>query len=337
MTAFSTPAFNPAKIFKLNAGDNVFASSGENQEEGFLVETARTTGKTIEGAKYCAQHIQVTASVDFEQLAEEYIRQLAEETDAVRKSSLFQNYLDTMTRFWQYSYHNQLLIHVQNPNASRVAGFRTWNNLGRHIKARSKAIKILAPYSKKTKEKDLATGEEKEVIRTYFWPVNVFDISQTKGKELPSIDIEIHGDDHKPLLEKLLEFCKTRNIAVEFKDLGINGLYGYSQGGKIAIDSKQAANMQVSTLVHEITHELLHQTPEGKKFSKNEKELQAESTAYVVCKSLGLNPKSPNYLALFKADKEGIMANMETIASAAKGILGYITFEGVTFMKKEVY
>ncbi len=261
---------------------------------------------------------------NLEKMAEDYVRQLAEEADEFRKSATFREYLDTMSRFWQYSYHNQLLIHVQNRNASRVAGFRKWNDLGRHIKAGSKAIKILAPYSKKLKEKDLATGEEKEVTRTYFWPVNVFDVSQTDGKELPKIDIEVTGDSHKEALNKLLAYCATKNITVEFKDLGINGLYGYSQGGKIAIDSKQAVNMQVSTLVHEIAHEMLHQTPESKKFSKNEKELQAESTAYVVCKSLGLNPKSPNYLALYKADKDAIMANMGIISGTAKGILEFI-------------
>ncbi len=260
---------------------------------------------------------------NLEKMVEDYVRQLAEETDEFRKSAAFKEYLDTMSRFWQYSYNNQLLIHVQKPNASRVAGFRKWNDFGRHIKAGSKAIKILAPYAKKTKEKDTLTGEEKEVVRTYFWPVNVFDISQTDGKELPKIDIEVTGDSHKNVLDKLLAYCATRNITVEFKDLGINGLYGYSQGGKIAIDSKQAVNMQVSTLVHEIAHELLHQSPEGKKFSKNEKELQAESTAYVVCKSLGLNPKSPNYLVLYKADKDKIMANMEIISGMAKGILEY--------------
>src|SRR3989344_303046 len=126
---------------------------------------------------------------NLEKMAEEYVRQLAEETDEYRKSAAFKEYLDTMARIWQYSYHNQLLIHVQKRDASRVAGFRKWNDIGRHIKAGSKAIKILAPLSKKSKEKDTATGEEKEVLRAYFWPVNVFDISQTEGKELPSIDI----------------------------------------------------------------------------------------------------------------------------------------------------
>ncbi|HLC78858.1 MAG TPA: ArdC-like ssDNA-binding domain-containing protein [archaeon] len=261
---------------------------------------------------------------NLEKMTEEYIRQLAEETDEFRKSAAFREYLDTMARFWQYSYRNQLLIHVQKPHASRVAGFRKWNDLGRHIKAGSKAIKILAPYQKKVKEKDLATGEEKEVTRTYFWPVNVFDISQTDGKELPKIDIEIQGDDHKPLLDKLLDFCKTHNITVEFKDLGINGLYGYSQGGKIAIDSNQSVNTQVNTLIHEIAHELTHYSEEGKKFSKQEKEIQAEATTYTVTKALELDNKSPKYLALYTADKDKILESLEVISSTARQLLEYV-------------
>ncbi|MFH1391189.1 MAG: ArdC family protein, partial [Candidatus Diapherotrites archaeon] len=182
---------------------------------------------------------------NLDKMVEQSVSQLTDETDAVRKSSFFKEYLDSMAKFWRYSYRNQLLIHVQNSSASRVAGFRKWNELERHVKAGSKAIKILAPSTKKVVEKD-SSGKEKEVSRTYFFPVNVFDVSQTAGKELPKIDIEIKGDDFKFLLNKLLDYCKEQKIEVKFKDLGINSLYGYSQGGKIAIDSKQAVNMQVN-------------------------------------------------------------------------------------------
>ncbi len=261
---------------------------------------------------------------NLDKMVETYVSQLAEETDAVRKSTFFREYLDTMAKFWHYSYHNQILIHVQKKDASRVAGFRKWNDLGRFVKAGSKAIKILAPSTKKIKEKDTLTGEEKEVSRTYFFPVNVFDVAQTEGKDLPEINIEIDGDDHKELLDKLLAFCASRNIKVEFKELGINGLYGYSQGGKIAIDSKQAVNMQVNTLVHEIAHELTHYSGEGKKFSKEEKEIQAEATTYVVTKALGLENKSSNYLSIYTGDKNKILASLETISENAKQLLHFI-------------
>ena len=266
---------------------------------------------------------------DFDKIVEESVSRLADETDEVRKSGFFREYLDAMAKFWRYSYHNQLLIHVQKKDASRVAGFRKWNELGRKVKAGSKAIKILAPTTKKVKEKDSVTGEEKEVFRTYFFPVNVFDVSQTHGKELPEISMEIEGDNQKQLLARLLEYCSSQDIKTEFKELGVNGLYGYSSGGKIAVDSKQSANTQVNTLIHEIAHELTHYSEEGKKFSKEEKEIQAEATNYVITKALGLENKSSVYLALYTKDKNKILENLEVISKTSKQILGQLNEETV--------
>jgi len=259
-----------------------------------------------------------------EKQVQEYLAQLADETDGVRKSAFFKECLDTMAKFWKYSYRNQLLIHAQNRNASLVAGFRKWNELGRRVKAGSKAIKILAPFSKKEKQKDQSTGEEVEVSRTYFWPVNVFDVSQTEGKELPSLDVEVSGSDLQWLLDGLLGFCKAQSISVEFKELGVNGLYGYSKNGKIAVSSKQSVNSQVNTLLHEIAHELIHYSEEGLKFSKEEKEIQAEATAYVISKALGFENKAANYLALYTDDKEKIMQNLKIISEASKKILTFL-------------
>src|SRR3989344_9339994 len=90
------------------------------------------------------------------------LKELASETDNVKKSDFFRHYLDTMSKFWQYSYHNQLLIHFAMPTATRVAGFVTWQELGRTVKKGSKAIKILAPYLKKDKDIDPETLEELE-------------------------------------------------------------------------------------------------------------------------------------------------------------------------------
>jgi len=260
---------------------------------------------------------------NLDKLIEESVSQLANETTTVRKSSFFCEYLDSMAKFWRYSYRNQLLIHVQNSNASRVAGFRKWNELERHVNAGSKAIKILAPSTKKFIEKD-SNGKEKEVSITHFFPVNVFDVSQTSGKELPEIDLGVSGNDSKELLNNLLNYCKLQNIKVEFKKLGVNGLYGYSSGGKIAVDSTQNTNTQVNTLIHEIAHELTHYSAEGKKFSKQEKEIQAEATNYVVTKALGLENKSSIYLALYTKDKNKILENLETISTTSKKILSHL-------------
>jgi antirestriction protein ArdC len=261
---------------------------------------------------------------NLEKQVQETLALLAEETDAVRQSTFFKEYLDTMARFWHYSYKNQLLIFVQNKDASNVAGYRTWQELGRCVRKGEKAIKILAPTHKKIIKKDAVTGEEKEIKETYFFPVNVFDVSQTEGKPLPKISMNVNGDDKKELLDKLLAFCSKQNITVEFKELGVNGLYGYSQGGKIVIGNNQNVNTQVNTLIHEIAHELTHYSAEGKKFSKQEKEIQAEATTYVVTKVLGLENKSAQYLAMYAKEKEKIMDNIEVISKVTKEILKQI-------------
>ncbi len=248
------------------------------------------------------------------QQIESKLKELAQETDEVRKSEFFQDYLNTMSKFWDYSLHNQLLIYFAYPTATRVAGYRTWQKLGRQVKRGCKSISILAPFISKDSE------EEKEV---YFHPVAVFDISQTEGQELPSVDVELSGSDQKWLLDKLLSFCSSKQIKVSFKSLGVNGLYGYSKGGEVAISSLSSVNMQVSTLIHEIAHELLHQKSD---LSKQQKEIQAEGTAYVVSRHFGLETRSMNYLALYDVDYKKIMENLEAISEATKEILDLLSF-----------
>jgi antirestriction protein ArdC len=245
------------------------------------------------------------------------LKDLASETDNVRKSDFFRQYLDTMSKFWQYSCHNQLLIYFQMPEATRVAGFVRWNQLGRHVKKGCKSIKILAPFVKKVTEIDEKTQLESEKQITGFFPVSVFDISQTQGRELPDIEISVSGDNHKDLLDKLVAFCQKKGIKVGFKKL-FNGLYGYSRGGEIAVSSTESVNSQVNIMIHEIAHELLHQNSE---LSKQQKEIQAEATAYVVTRHFGIENRSFNYLALYDADYRKIMDNLKAVAEVSKQII----------------
>ena len=246
-----------------------------------------------------------------------YLRQLASETDAVKKSEFFKCYLEIMSRFWKYSYRNQLLIMSQMPQARKIAGFRKWREMKRHVKKGSKAIKILAPSIRKPKNEN---DTEEETVG--FLPVNVFDISQTSGEPLPDIDITVDGDDHSGFMQMLLGFCSSRNIKVDFQNLGINGLYGYSKGGSIAVSDTESINTQANTLIHEIAHEIL--THKGQKLSRQEMEIQAEGVAYVVTKHFGMENKSFNYLALYDADYKRIMGNMAAIAGASKEIIGFL-------------
>ena len=253
------------------------------------------------------------------------LKDLATETDEFKRSKFFKQYLDVMSRFWKYSYHNQLLICCKMPSATRVAGFRTWLSLNRQVTKGSKAIKILAPYKKKVTDTDPVTNEEKEKRVTLFIPVNVFDISQTEGEALPDIDISVTGDNYKNFLDNLVGLCKDKGIDVKFENLGINGLYGFSKGGEIAVTNTESINTQVNTLIHEIAHELLHKRENT--FSKQEKEIQAEGTAYVVTKHFGMENKSFNYLALYDADYKKIMENLKSVAVASKEIIEFLEKE----------
>ena len=248
------------------------------------------------------------------------LQELAAQTDDIKKSAEFQQYLDTMAKFWDYSYHNQLLIHFALPTASRVAGFKSWQSLGRRIKKGSRAIKILAPLIRK--EQDEEGGEEDVIVN--FRPVSVFDISQTEGDELPDLDVKLEGNDQQKLLEKLVEFCQAKNIKLDFKNLGVNGLYGYSMGGKVVVSSNDSVNMQVNTLVHEIAHELLHKGADRKELSKQQQEIQAEGTAYVVCTHFGLDTKSSTYLAMYEADSKQIMEHLQKIAQASREVIEFV-------------
>jgi len=252
----------------------------------------------------------------------QHLRNLAKETDEVKKSDFFKQYLETMSKFWKYSYHNQLLIVHQMRRASKVAGFRKWRQIGRFVKKGSKAIRILAPRFRKYAELDEKSGElieKQEVVD--FVPVPVFDISQTDGEPLPEVEITVQGDNYKGFLDSLVKFCTSKKIKVDFKNLGINGLYGYSKGGQIAITNTETINTQVNTMIHEVAHELLHR---GKALSKQHTEIQAEGVAYVVTRHFGMENKSFNYLALYDANYKKIMENMKAISRGAKEIIEFL-------------
>ena len=252
-----------------------------------------------------------------------YLRELAYETDTVKKSEFFRRYLEIMSKFWRYSYRNQLLIMSQMPHATRVASFRKWREMKRYVKKGSKAIKITAPRMSKEKHIDPDTGKviEQAEVRG-FGQANVFDVSQTEGRPLPDIDITVDGDDHIGFLQKLLGFCSAKNIKVDFKNLGINGLYGYSKGGQIAVSDTESINTQANTLIHEIAHEIM--AHKGQKLSRQQREIQAEGVAYVVTKHFGMENKSFHYLALYDADHRKIMENLKAIAGASREIIGFL-------------
>lgn len=259
------------------------------------------------------------------------IEQLARETDAARQSELFTRYLRTSAAFWDYSWHNQMLIWRQCPNASFVGGFHTWQKCGRYVRRGEKGIAILAPmfFKDKTKATD---GSDTENTRIWFKVVYVFDISQTDGSPLPELPTRSVGERGEDMLQRLLRFATARGIKVRFVDrCSLNGAAGASTGAEIEIRTSETdLTTQAATLAHEIAHSLLHwaadghkiTTRNGKEIDKRQRELEAEATAYVVCCYFGIQSPSDFYLATYHVTPAMLLEAVETIATTVKTILG---------------
>lgn len=168
----------------------------------------------------------------------------------------FANYLKTMAKFHRYSFNNIMLIVMQYPEASQVAGYKKWQELGRNVRKGEKSIRILAPCPhKKTVTND--DGEETEIRWTTYRPVSVFDIAQTEGKELPEICKKLTGEvsDYEALMEGLK---KVAQVAVSFEDIkgGANGYFSKDKG--IVLNEGMEQAQTVKTFVHEIAHSIMH-------------------------------------------------------------------------------
>lgn len=196
----------------------------------------------------------------------------------------FANYLKTMAKFHRYSFNNIMLIVMQYPEASQVAGYKKWQEMGRNVRKGEKGIRILAPCPhKKTVTND--DGEETEIRWTTYRPVSVFDIAQTDGKELPEICRKLTGEvsDYEALMEGLK---KVAQVAVSFENItnGANGYYSKDMG--IVLNEGMEQAQTVKTFIHEIAHSILHKDSYK---CREQKEVEAESVAYVVCQALGID------------------------------------------------
>ena len=230
---------------------------------------------------------------------ETWFNELVEATDTAKKSALIQNYLSTAAKFHNYSFANQLLIMVQYPGAARVAGYKKWQELNRQVSKGETAIKIFAPLIRKTDD-----GEDDEVYG--FHIVNVFDISQTAGEDLPPAPDYNSTEIDNALEVSLKHWMKSRNIPIDYQEG--HYAYGSTNGRKIVISNKTGTH----TLLHEVAHVLLHFDETGKRPTeykskgKAKVESEAEATAHIVAKHFGLDDldKSSNYIALIGSAKE---------------------------------
>ncbi len=245
---------------------------------------------------------------------------LAQAVDAVRASETFRQFLAMQARFHRYSWHNSILIATQRPDATQVAGYRTWQSMGRQVRKGEKGIAIIAPcpFKREVKKSD---SEAETVDGVFFRVVHVFDIAQTDGEELPTVEVPTVDAMADKLLADLYRVAVSRGIRVDFKPLS-GGAFGVSKSGAIDIDNRHASGQQAKTLAHELAHEALHWKIEGP-ITRNIAELEAEAVAFVVCMHFGLDVevRASRYIAVWQGDSKGLRASMDRIAKTARDII----------------
>lgn len=248
-----------------------------------------------------------------------------EQALAKGNSETLKNYLRFLGRFHHYSFCNLLLIYFQAPNASLVAGFRKWQDMGRHVKKGEKAIRILAPLVRKVRE---ATPEgEQESRRVYgFRVVSVFDMAQTDGDAVP--EIRTYGGDPAEHLSRLEAFTMAKGIDLQWQTPD-GGAKGVSRGGSILVDPNQSDADKFATLVHEVAHELLHKGDRRSQTNRSLRETEAEAVAFAVCSAVGLDAgdAASDYIQLYQGDVEKLKASLDYIRDAAAEILDALSSE----------
>jgi hypothetical protein len=254
------------------------------------------------------------SAADLRAKCDDRIKRLAQLTSEATRSEEMFAFLKTCAKFHHYSFNNQFLIMLANPNATQVAGYKCWLSLNRYVRKGEHGIPILAPIVIKTK----LDGSDKETRQLVGFKIaHVFDISQTEGEPLATIEwtspaklAELEG--------ALLAFCKIKGINVVIEELH-GSAQGMSSGGSISL----APGAGTKTLIHEIAHELMHRN--GDKTDKHTRELEAEAVAFVVGEHFGLrDAASPNYLALWDADAEKLAKRAHRIQQTAVEIISAV-------------
>ena len=331
--------------------DTFLDSSTEEQDQWIAEHTAEISA--IEGrVKIMADKPtnrerlqQITAGI------EQGIKELFE-------SEKYMRYLSVMSRFHRYSVNNTMLIYMQKPDATLVAGYNKWKNqFERHVKKGEHGITIIAPtpFKKKIEEQKLdpdtkapildaegkAVMEEREVEIPMFRPVKVFDVSQTDGKPLPELASSLSGNvqNYEAFMEALRRSAPVP-LSVEPMAANMDGYFSPDQQ-RIAIRAGMSEVQTVSAAVHEIAHSKLHNYAKAqeeaaragdkeppKKKDRNTEEVEAESISYAVCQYYGIQTgeNSFGYIANWSQGKElpELRASLETINKAAGELIADI-------------
>ena len=290
------------------------------------------------------------------QKVQEITDKLEEGLKELFESEKYKTYLSTMSKFHNYSFNNTLLIAMQKPEATLVAGYKAWQkNFERHVNKGEKAIRILAPAPYKIKEErdklDPVTGEmmfdengmpqkeQVEVTIPAFRAVSVFDVSQTDGKPIP----ELEAQELLSTVEGYEDFVQAlMNVApvpIGFEDIpGDSKGYFHTEEKRIAVQENMSESQTLKTMVHEVAHSMLHNKEinrddlmEAPAKDRNTKEVEAESVAYTVCQHFGIDTSdySFGYIAGWSSGKDmkELKSSLDIIRKTASELITGI--EGV--------
>lgn len=253
-------------------------------------------------------------------------------------SENYKNYLRTMSKFHRYSFNNTLLIAMQSPGATLVAGYGAWQQkFHRQVKKGEKGITLLAPVPIKAKSDPTAevdTGEE--IIAMRFRPVTVFDVAQTEGELLPSLGVDELTGSAEGYAAFMQALTNVSPVPIRFDEIegGAKGYY-HNADKEIVIQSGMSELQTLKTCIHEISHAMLHDhdymKSEGIKKDRRLIEQEAESIAFCVCSrySLDTSAYSFPYIADFagSAEMKDLKASMDTIRETAGRIIDGIEAE----------
>ena len=253
--------------------------------------------------------------------ASELLQRLEEGVRSVMSSEAWRSFLSTQAKFHNYSAGNVLLILMQNPHATQVAGFHTWRDLGRFVKRGEHGIAILAPVFPKREPEPKAAPEEGEAragvdrshVPVRFRVAHVFDVAQTDGRSLPeppAHELRGESDQARLLVARLAKLAAEEGLhlsheAPEHMPRGAKGYY-QPDARRIVLSEGLALDQQAKTLVHELAHHML-QHGRGREPGRPTEEAEAEGTAFVVCEHFGLDTSeySFGYVAAWSKDAGG--------------------------------
>jgi N-terminal domain of anti-restriction factor ArdC len=244
---------------------------------------------------------------------------------ALTDSQRFKDYLATMSRFHDYSFNNILLIQMQRPNATMVAGFRKWRSMDRFVKSGEKGMTIIYPKFKIIKDND--EEPERKVLIGYGMGY-VFDISQTGGTPLPQAptpkDLDGESDEGRALFARVAAFATAQGAAITREDCHPVKGYFIPDTKQICVGARLSGTHAVKTLIHETAHLL---TSDQQALSRHDRETLAESAAFVVLSHFGIDSSEYSfpYVARWARDSAMLKRNLELIQETSHAIISGIT------------